>query len=614
VDSLVVGETGPLSWRSVQLETSRITVTNDAICMWDVAPNVNLGPGSLSRGGRIAVIPGGSRATEANDHPQPGSTALFEEGIREPFRAAELLLDGDATTAFDPDDYAVSRATAIHIDLGGVFRISRIRVFPRLDSQHSIRFPQVFEISTYDGSDEDVPLVMDANSTSARFRQVRDFSRVKRNPAPIVDQLVASRDVRYVRVNIKEERPWELAEVEVYSDGTLPMGEFVSHPLEGPGATNREGVVWGEVRYEGGGANPLPILLQTRTGPTPQPMLHYRYSGMEWQPVLVPRARYEQLLPEERGPVVPNPAWSSWETVGDDVVRSPSPSRYIQFRVLMAAPGTVLRRLVFGFISEPLALQLQAEIDPVTAELGEETLFQLSIQVYMMTEKLKRVASSGFRQIRVATPATVSRVEEVLVGGEPALHTVSYRPGEGFIVNLGRRILRDGTFVQITFSGAIFRDGTRFEVRAVGQVVSEAGLDSVYQVAQPGNVDPTTPGGELTVRLGQPNDVSGLLANHRGEPAIITPNGDGVNDMARIRYDLLKLTVAGRVRVGIHDLSGRCVRKLFDGEEASGHHTHVWHGTDGGGARVPAGLYVYRIEARASGTTDAAQGVVGVAY
>ena len=90
-----------------------MTVTHDAIAKWEVAPNVNLGPGTLRRGGRIAVIPGGSYWVDDDDIPRPGGTALFEAPIRDPFRAAALLLDGDATTAFDPDEYEAPRASAI---------------------------------------------------------------------------------------------------------------------------------------------------------------------------------------------------------------------------------------------------------------------------------------------------------------------------------------------------------------------------------------------------------------------------------------------------------------------------------------------------------------------
>jgi len=614
VDSLVVGDTGWQSWRSAQQETRRMTVTHDAIAKWEVAPNVNLGPGTLRRGGRIAVIPGGSYWVDDDDIPRPGGTALFEAPIRDPFRAAALLLDGDATTAFDPDEYEAPRASAIHIDLGEVFRVNRVRLYPRLDRQHSIRFPQVLQISTYDGSDEGVPMVMDANSAMACFRQVKDFPREERNPAPIVDELMVSRDVRYMRIDIREERAWELAEVEVYSDGTLPMGEYVSRPLAGAGVFDYEGVVWGRVRSESGSVSQLPLTLQTRTGPTPDPVLHYRLSGIEGGMRLVPPGVYDQLLPEEKGPVEPNPDWSAWATVTDGVVRSPSPSRYIQFRVLMAQPGTAVRRLIFEFIQKPLALQLQAEIDPIVAEAGEETTFELSIQVYMLTEKLKRITSDGFRRIRVKTAAAVSRVEEVFVRGESALHTVTYQPGEGFTVHLGQRIVRDGTFVQITFCGAVFRDGTQFEVQAMGHVVSGTRLDTVYQVAQPANVDPTTPGGELTVRLEGVDQIEGLLVNARSEPEIITPNRDGVNDRARICYDLLKLTRPGWVTVDVHDLSGRRLRRLFEGEEMSGQYAHPWNGTDERGLGVPAGMYIYRIEAQAGSMTDVAKGVVGVAY
>jgi len=60
-----------------------------------------------------------------------------------------------------------------------------------------------------------------------------------------------------------------------------------------------------------------------------------------------------------------------------------------------------------------------------------------------------------------------------------------------------------------------------------------------------------------------------------------------------IRFTLAR---AGRLEAAVFDLSGRCVRQLVHGERAAGVHAISWDGRAASGARMPAGLYVVRLE------------------
>lgn len=55
------------------------------------------------------------------------------------------------------------------------------------------------------------------------------------------------------------------------------------------------------------------------------------------------------------------------------------------------------------------------------------------------------------------------------------------------------------------------------------------------------------------------------------------------------------LKQAGRVQLGIYDVTGRLVRRLVDGERPAGAGTVVWNGTDESGARLGAGMYFIRL-------------------
>ena len=60
------------------------------------------------------------------------------------------------------------------------------------------------------------------------------------------------------------------------------------------------------------------------------------------------------------------------------------------------------------------------------------------------------------------------------------------------------------------------------------------------------------------------------------------------------------IALPGRVRLTIHDASGRLIRTLVDREECAGEHSLTWDGRDDRGARVGRGVYSYRLDARGS--------------
>jgi flagellar hook assembly protein FlgD len=56
---------------------------------------------------------------------------------------------------------------------------------------------------------------------------------------------------------------------------------------------------------------------------------------------------------------------------------------------------------------------------------------------------------------------------------------------------------------------------------------------------------------------------------------------------------------AGRLRVRLYDARGALVTVLWDGETAAGARRFVWDGTDAHGVARAAGVYYYRVDARA---------------
>ena len=368
----------------------------------------------------------------------------------------------------------------------------------------------------------------------------------------MVEKRFESRDVRYVRIAPTSQRPWEIAELEVYGDGSLPTGEFRSKPM-------RLGLkVFGLVRYEGRGIDSSPVLVHTRVGPDKEPEWYFLLEEDGDEVVRAKnRAEYLAAPPHLHGPVRPNPNWSGWEPVSQGVVRSPNLNTYMQFRVRLFTPGVRLDRLVFETIFPPLVQSVVAEVSPDTVAAGVETEFALAMLAHMKIPKSgNRVGRSdtGFERILIETDAHIGRVRQVRIDDRSVPFTSRRRP-DGVYVDLRRQVEQDGSFLQVVFRGTVYRDKTAFRIRVLDDRVvdkrtSEGTVEieeTGYHFAVPGDADAETPARGLIVTLEKQGERAPLLANFELGYPVLTPNGDGINDRLNIGYSLLTVTrpVAG---------------------------------------------------------------------
>ncbi|MDE2811853.1 MAG: gliding motility-associated C-terminal domain-containing protein [Gemmatimonadota bacterium] len=611
---LVVGREG-YSYLAIQDSVAFVNRAPDSLWTWVVTPGENLMANALARGGKILVS-----VTEP-------TMGLLEETIERPvFRrditAVQAIADGDPGTAFDPDEFGLSRQASIYIDLGGAYTIVRTRAFPRLDAEHIGRFPQTFDLGLGDRLQpvDALERLLTASDYlgggnlggEVRFQRYVFFGTTRPNIRAVIEwpgvlPVSGQRQARYVRFQPLGDAPWELAELELYTDGTTRPGFFRSVPLLATTGTP----VWGRLRHEGGAPlEELPIVVQTRTGPDDEPVHYFITQGP--QEIRVSRGVWENA-PEfpgiAQGPVASNPDWSGWETVTGGVVRSPSPNRFLQFQVRFLQPGVKLERLVFEYSSPPVAGEIYAEISPPLVDVGVETAFVAVVQTHRLAER----SDTGFRFVEVLTAAQIEGIDSVKVDDEHALHTLRLDSGRGFAVNLWQRVLKDGSLVHIFFRGKVFVDGTRFDVRVGEQrhVLDEAPYE-MFQHARGADVDPVLLGEGLTVRLSASN--AALVADVEPTRRVLTPNGDGVNDLFAVAYSLLKLTRPAAVFFRIYDLGGGLVRRGYAGEDQSGRFAQVWDGRDDWGRLVAPGIYLYHLEVAADVGTTRHSGLVNVAY
>ncbi len=600
VDSLGVGFRGSIArWNQGVAEARFIAIRADSIWTWNVQPNSNLAPGTVERDGYVLM---------------PGA----DEGVATFIEGAEVMFDGADSTAFNPDDFAdrfgVERTSPLYIDLGATFRVDRLRLYPRQDADHKTLFPRSFSLSTNGGIDQERE-IEEGNLLERRFESVFKYYTSNPNREPVLERRFESRYVRFIRIQVRDNQPWEIAELQVFSDGTGITGEYTSIPIL---AARGPRPLWGRVRYEGGDMADLPVTVQTRTGPDASPQLYYRYTGVGGDREQVSAAEYTRLDSIEQGPILRNPDWSSWETVTDGRVRSPSNNPFIQFRLQISGPGTVIRRLAIEYLNPPIADGLDAEIAPVVVEAGQQTDFVVSLQTHMRVWRtdgsLLPNADTGFQSLRIQTTARIDAIDRVLVDDREVEFTATYDPVEGTGIRLRRTILQDGTFIQIFLRGAVFRDATRFDVQASDRRLVEGELLTVHQSAREEDVDPLSLGGSLVVRIASEEGRLPLLQSVSPSSPIISPNGDGINDRFELRYALLKLTDAAPSYLNIYALDGRLVRQIEGGLQLNGDQIYRWDGFDAQGDRLTPGLYIYRLSIHTDEGVVQENGVIGVAY
>ena len=110
-------------------------------------------------------------------------------------------------------------------------------------------------------------------------------------------------------------------------------------------------------------------------------------------------------------------------------------------------------------------------------------------------------------------------------------------------------------------------------------------------------------------------DLGGsFLGRVRSEPAVFTPNGDGINDRVDFEIQVFRLGLEAPLRFEVYDLGGRLLATPFDGARASGQFTAGWDGKDGAGGLVAPGIYLVRAVLETDAGTKASSGLVSIAY
>lgn len=410
----------------------------------------------------------------------------------------------------------------------------------------------------------------------------------------LFDHHFTRRQVRYLFYHhdlATDRYGFNIFEVFLYGQGYPARVELVSGLIDLGSPRSFTGLSWDAQTPPG-----TSVELSTRTGDQlGVETRYYHKNGKE-----ITKEQWERLPQVSRGAKVETvregPDWSGWSeryAEPGEAFRSPSPRRYVRLKLVLASEDperTPVLRSLSVFHQEPLVRGgAAAEILPREVALGSWQEFSYRIRPD------GAAGDRGFDGILIAVPGGVTGPASVLVGG---------RPVSGAVVDPGSDTVR------VALPALVRRDSVevRFTARPMANPTFFAGYLSNSVV---GARQELKPAHRVALQVFVPEVATvGLIAQLAAGPAVVTPNGDGVNDSAELTFDLLRADLVPRV--GLYDLSGRLVRALT-GVHGS-RQRYTWDGTGDNGALARPGIYLWRVELDAGIGQRTEHRLVSLAY
>ena len=563
-------------------ETLDLDLRPGAIASLRRDPTVNLAPTAEEEGGVYIEPP-------LNEEVWDGDTNTVWKAT--PYLCGQLL----AYYLTCNDDF--SNLGTANINLGSLYQIDRIRIVSGLHNPGAtVQGLRVFLGPPVSDQFFDPPPPF-----SPWVVEIRD------NRQQVLDiPIPPNRDTGFVQVALQEHtEPWEVHDIHVFARGFASQSTYTSTIFD-----FGQPMAYGQVRWSGEKDEKAEVQIQTRSGLDDDPVTYRRYTGRGEDKIEVSADGYVELSPGERaGTGYDRGNWSFWSTyefddsLGTQIV-SPSPRRYFQFQVdilTLDEDGGGLGVLEFR-VSEPVATDLVAEVWPAQAQTGQWTDF-----TYVLRPTIG-VADPGFDRLEIRSESLLGPVRGLQVGDVDVAYTVEAVEPHRLVVGFPPLQSPDsGTLVEVDFAAQVLRYGDRFE----GRVWHSTRPLDVRQAANDGDATGDYEANRVSVATAVRNR---LLLRMNDGLRVVTPNGDGSNDVAPLGFELFEITGPASVRVEVVDLSGLRVRLLAEDERGIGIYEVPWDGRDDAGRLAPPGVYMGRVSARLDGSQVEQIRILHVAY
>ena len=570
-------------------ETFQLDMDVAGIRAMEHDPDFNIAPFVEANGG-ASVRP------QVNGMVWDGDTSsvwLADRYLCREFRAANYFIKCD----FD-----FGTPGTANIDLGLFYTLDRIRIVSGLrDPAGVVRglrvhlSPEVPRASTHHPPPYD-PFIVEVRDNRESFLDV---------------WLPPHGQVRFLQVALQEHNDdWNVSDIEVYAKGFFDRSIYTSE------AINFEefggDAAWGELRWSGFRELGAKVFIQTRSGADDTPMRYWKYTGRGDEVEEVAASAYGRLKLGEKAEITyDRDNWTFWsapydfaDSLGTPVV-SLSPRQFLQFKVdffPQNESGGGIDVLELRASVPPVAAGLLGEISPVRVEVGKESTFS-----YFLKPTIQ-AGNTGFDRLEMTSSSIFTAVEGVKIADEEVDWKEEELKDDRFVISFPRVDQnQSGALIEVRFKAQPLRYGSSFNARVFD---SNRPLE-VPQGASAGDATPDVE--ENSVAVVTSVEEQSLL-EAQVVPAVFTPNGDRLNDVVKISYDLFEITGFGAVTVEIRDLAGRRVRELYSGLDAIGHYPRTWDGTDDIGKVVPPGVYLYRVSVDTDKDKVDKIGTVHVAY
>ncbi len=574
---------------------------------WGELPDEEQGPVRYYRHERprvaeLEVITLGDNAVGLTQRLRNRATDLFEDIV------LTVSTDGLYSSFYPMRLYDPLRnRNQLLVDLGAKFWIDRLRLLSAQDALTA------YQLRVSDGS-------VDPNGN----RVWEDFEeRHNREAFLQLEERFPAREVRLIELRrlelsgARSEINRSLSELQAYGEG------FVSEVvLESPIIKLGTSRIFTGVSWDGEAPEGTRLEVRSRSGDDLlEVKRYYDLFGRE-----ISEQQWDATAERNRGFTTseefPGEGWSAWSEPyreQGEPFRSPGPRRMLMLQVRLSTADPLRAASIRGIelgLEAPLVEQTFAEIWPNQGvRPGREEEFAIWMRPEFQS------GDSGFDRMRLRSSSAApielvslqSGSEAQLRGGRgrslwPGGARIEALEEGGVVVELPQRVSGGSLLYRAEIRTQVFLSGTTFTVELLNS-------------QRPGVVQAFTEGdassdvrSESMVVVADVEDAP-ILENVRAEPALFTPNGDGVNEATRIRFSVFRIKGERDLRVGVYDLSGRKVRDLGGVREIpSGQHAVPWDGRDDEGRRVGPGLYLVRVsvptDADAAGSALAAVGVV----